>query len=258
MDRPNGPYRDDRGDAVRYVLGALLVLLGVWFIARTFLADTPLWFIFERAQRASGGIALILIGVAVLVWAGTRAPRMPRRGVTLYRSRRDKVVSGVLGGLAVYLDTDATMLRLLYVALTFFTGFGFGLVAYLIASVIIPLEPAGGEAGQPYAQGAYPPPAPPAQGYAPPPAQGFAPQYTSPNAGQAAPPAGGYAPPPPGGYMPPAPGAPTQPMPQPAQPAPAPAQPAAEEPGAIAEEPTGIVEQPTDPDGQPASDEPKG
>ena len=57
----------------------------------------------------------------------------------LYRSRTDKKVCGVCGGLAKYLGMDATIIRLIVVLLTLFVGGG--LIAYLICALVIPEEP---------------------------------------------------------------------------------------------------------------------
>jgi len=57
----------------------------------------------------------------------------------LYRSRKDSKVAGVCGGIAEYFNVDPTIIRLLAV-LTIFFGGG-GIVAYIIAWLIIPLEP---------------------------------------------------------------------------------------------------------------------
>ena len=40
----------------------------------------------------------------------------------LYRSKTDKMLCGVLGGLAEYLDVDATLIRILYAALSVFSA----------------------------------------------------------------------------------------------------------------------------------------
>jgi phage shock protein C len=60
----------------------------------------------------------------------------------LYRSRTDKMVGGVCGGLGRYLGLDATLLRLIAVLLLILTGVIPGVIAYLIIMVIVPLEPA--------------------------------------------------------------------------------------------------------------------
>ena len=56
----------------------------------------------------------------------------PRR---LRRSRQDRVLAGVCGGLGRYLDLDPVVLRILTVALIFT---GVGIPAYIIAWIAIP------------------------------------------------------------------------------------------------------------------------
>lgn len=50
----------------------------------------------------------------------------------------NKMLAGVCGGLAEYLGMDATILRILYAVVTFFTGIGFGLIIYLILALLMP------------------------------------------------------------------------------------------------------------------------
>jgi phage shock protein PspC (stress-responsive transcriptional regulator) len=58
---------------------------------------------------------------------------------TLYRSRDERMIAGVCGGLAEYFEIDATLVRLLFVAAALLGGPG--LLAYLICLVLMPLEP---------------------------------------------------------------------------------------------------------------------
>ena len=57
----------------------------------------------------------------------------------LYRSRDERIIWGVCGGIAKYLDVDPTMVRVIAV-LTLFLGF-VGLLIYLIVTIVMPLEP---------------------------------------------------------------------------------------------------------------------
>lgn len=59
----------------------------------------------------------------------------------LYRSADNKYLFGILGGLGAYLNTDATLLRLLFVFFVLITGFFPGVLAYLIAVFIVPEDP---------------------------------------------------------------------------------------------------------------------
>lgn len=54
----------------------------------------------------------------------------------LYRSQDDKIIAGVSGGLAEYLDIDSILVRLAFVVLTIFSGIGIAI--YLILAIITP------------------------------------------------------------------------------------------------------------------------
>jgi phage shock protein C len=57
----------------------------------------------------------------------------------LYRSRTDRKLAGVCGGLAQYFNLDATLMRVLFVVLAVLGGSG--LVLYLAMWIIVPNEP---------------------------------------------------------------------------------------------------------------------
>lgn len=57
----------------------------------------------------------------------------------LYKSNVDKKVCGVCGGIAEYFDLDSTIVRLAAVLLIF--GWGSGLLAYIIAALVMPNNP---------------------------------------------------------------------------------------------------------------------
>ncbi len=59
----------------------------------------------------------------------------------LYRSRSDRMLGGVAGGLASYLQVDPALTRLAFAALVLAAGSG--LLAYIIAWIVIPEEPEG-------------------------------------------------------------------------------------------------------------------
>lgn len=60
----------------------------------------------------------------------------------LYRSRTDRKIAGVCGGLAAYFGIDSVIPRLIWVV--FVLAAGMGLLAYLICWLVIPAEPQGG------------------------------------------------------------------------------------------------------------------
>lgn len=56
----------------------------------------------------------------------------------LYKSDTNKVLTGVLGGVGEYYDIDPTILRLGYIIFTVLTGLFPAVIAYIIASIIVP------------------------------------------------------------------------------------------------------------------------
>ncbi|MCX7694302.1 MAG: PspC domain-containing protein [Caloramator sp.] len=57
----------------------------------------------------------------------------------LYRSRTERMIAGVCGGIANYFEIDPTLVRLGWVFATFLGGSG--ILAYIICAIVIPLEP---------------------------------------------------------------------------------------------------------------------
>jgi phage shock protein PspC (stress-responsive transcriptional regulator) len=57
----------------------------------------------------------------------------------LYRSRTDRKIWGVSGGLAKYFDIDPTIIRVIFLA-SILCG-TLGIWVYLIMAIIVPLEP---------------------------------------------------------------------------------------------------------------------
>ena len=59
----------------------------------------------------------------------------------LYKSSKNKIIGGVCGGFGEYFNIDPTLVRLAFVGLCIVAGGG--LLAYIIALIIIPEAPAG-------------------------------------------------------------------------------------------------------------------
>lgn len=57
----------------------------------------------------------------------------------LYRSRNDKMLAGVCGGLGDFLGLDPTLVRLMFVLLAILGGHG--VILYLIMCIIVPPAP---------------------------------------------------------------------------------------------------------------------
>ncbi len=74
----------------------------------------------------------------------------------LYRSRSNKILCGVLGGLGDYFNVDPTVLRVAYALLSVFV-LGSPIILYIICALIIPKEPEYSQQQPDYQQGNYQP-----------------------------------------------------------------------------------------------------
>ena len=62
-----------------------------------------------------------------------------KKKLYIYRSRKDYMIAGVCGGIAEYFEIDSTLVRLLAVLVVLLGGAG--VVAYIIAWIVIPKNP---------------------------------------------------------------------------------------------------------------------
>jgi phage shock protein PspC (stress-responsive transcriptional regulator) len=76
-----------------------------------------------------------------------REPKGPKR---LLRSRDDRMIAGVAGGLARYFDVDPVIFRIGFAVSVFFGGLG--LVAYIALALFVPSEAADGSVEEPAVQ----------------------------------------------------------------------------------------------------------
>ena len=56
----------------------------------------------------------------------------------LYKSRENKVFTGVIGGIGEYFGADPVLFRVAWIAVSCFTGFFPGLFAYILVSLVVP------------------------------------------------------------------------------------------------------------------------
>ena len=59
----------------------------------------------------------------------------------LYKSEKDSIIWGIIGGIGEYFDVDPTVLRLGFILIVLITGVFPGIIAYIIAYFIIPEKP---------------------------------------------------------------------------------------------------------------------
>jgi phage shock protein C len=138
--------------------GILLVAVGtVWFLGNLGL---PLWHHWwGLAWDVVLPVLLILAGVAFMFggrnWLsaapvpsglspGPDAPPAetlpPALRARLFKSRTERKLFGVCGGIAAYFNADPTIVRLLFIIASF-ASFGFMLLLYLIMAIVTPREP---------------------------------------------------------------------------------------------------------------------
>jgi len=138
--------------------GSLLIIAGIALIVRQmgFFHYLQLWNI---PWQMIWAVILILLGVFLLynksanpdvtnASASEASPKTERatedtsdsKSAHIYRSRSDKMLAGVCGGLAEYLKMDSAIVRLIYVLLSL-ASVGIGILVYIILMFIFPEKP---------------------------------------------------------------------------------------------------------------------
>ena len=69
----------------------------------------------------------------------TKKPISPKKK-KLTKNSKDKILFGVIGGIADYSNQDPTLLRIIWLILVAFTGFVPGIIAYIAAIFVMPTK----------------------------------------------------------------------------------------------------------------------
>ena len=87
-------------------------------------------------------IMTVAAGLAVgyLIWQYLAGAQKGTVRGQIHRSVRDRKLTGVCGGIAEYLNTDPTIVRLGFIVFSLLGGSG--LLVYFIAALIMPAQPA--------------------------------------------------------------------------------------------------------------------
>ncbi len=136
--------KEQRGSDWQVIGAVVLIAVGASLLLER--VGGPWWGMLRGALRFAFEVAwpLLLIALGVLLLIGARSGRWSGIGVPnrrLYRSRTERMVGGVLGGLSACLGIDPTLTRVVFAALAVFSGFWLAIAAYVIALIIIPEEP---------------------------------------------------------------------------------------------------------------------
>jgi phage shock protein PspC (stress-responsive transcriptional regulator) len=150
----------------QYFFGVLLIVLGFFFLADRmdwyYLLpwhwQLPYWF----SWGAVFSVLLILFGLMLIFrpgnvpllssTAGPTATGIGEAGSSshagetrtnekrLLRTLDERMIGGVCGGLAKYLNLDPSLVRLGFVILTLLSGFIIGIVTYIVMMIVVPEE----------------------------------------------------------------------------------------------------------------------
>jgi len=127
--------------------GGLLLLAGLLLLLNNF--DLLPWRL-EQVWNAFWALfwplLLIGVGVGLLLSFTGHAPdwrqwRQARANLPLRRSRDDRVIAGVCGGLGHYLHVDPVLVRVAWVLLSIVTVGTVGVLLYVVAALVLPSEP---------------------------------------------------------------------------------------------------------------------
>lgn len=151
---PVEPKRAGRG--VLFILGIILIIIGVGLLLENF--GWPFWHFFKVSFNYILPLLLIAAGIFLIITYMQRKQNASISGVEsggekiemeteaggtvkrLFRSRKNRMIFGVCGGLGEYLNTDPTVIRILWVILGI-SSLGIAVLLYLIMAIIVPEEP---------------------------------------------------------------------------------------------------------------------
>lgn len=125
------------------IFGVMLVIFGALLLADQLDIFGPGWLHFHFFPwRLFWPMVLIGIGIYLLASGGTiegKAVEVKEwaREQRLHKSRSDKMLAGVLGGLAESWRVDPGILRVIFVTVGIFSG-GLAIILYIIAAVVLP------------------------------------------------------------------------------------------------------------------------
>ena len=87
-------------------------------------------------------LALIFLGIIIAVGRPKREEILQRvKGKNLFRSKTNRKISGVCGGLGEYLNIDPTIIRIAWILVSILSGVILGIIVYFVFALIIPEKP---------------------------------------------------------------------------------------------------------------------
>ena len=129
------------------IFGFIFIAIGGFLLLREF-GIFHYFRLFDFSLVTIWGILLIAIGIFLLFQSKKEPTTIEKKEniageigkKKIYRSRNDKMLAGICGGLGKYFDIDPSFIRIGWVLATFFS-IGAGIVVYVILIFIFPEEP---------------------------------------------------------------------------------------------------------------------
>lgn len=145
------PQAAKKNSEITLFFGSILILVGIGLILRQmgFFHYFQIWNI---PWQMIWAIILIAVGVYILYRRntpvpGTEASEKFDGGASksypdsqIFRSRSNKMLAGVCGGLAEHFNLDATLVRLVYVLISL-ASIGIGAAVYVVLMIVFPEKP---------------------------------------------------------------------------------------------------------------------
>jgi len=143
------PEKHKPGDrSPGFVWGLLFIIAGLIFLSVNYgWFPWPMWRFWHFSWKFIWPLVIILIGVVLLLSRPSKKGQgAPGEGEPsaeserkLTRSRRERMIGGVCGGIADYFRLDPTLVRLLWAFGTIVSQ-GLGIIAYIILLIVLPEE----------------------------------------------------------------------------------------------------------------------
>ena len=114
------------------------LIVWVWAIvdclqSRLKTEEKVLWVVIIVFLHIVGALLYFLLSQRI------KGAKMRKKGKRLVRTKKDRMLAGVCGGIAQHFGIDSTLVRLLFAFVVLF-GIGAGVLFYIIAWIIIPEE----------------------------------------------------------------------------------------------------------------------
>ncbi|MGE5496942.1 MAG: PspC domain-containing protein [Syntrophothermus sp.] len=122
----------------KIILGSALILLGLYALFRT-TGILRFFSFFGITHEFIIPLILIALGIMLVVRGKSFLYKESPSGRKLYRSSSNRMIAGVCAGLGEYLNIDPTLVRIIWVILTF-GSFGIGIFIYILFALLVPLD----------------------------------------------------------------------------------------------------------------------